>query len=153
LDCTLNLDQNIADDWNELCELEDGLSISVDTISLECSFLNKTLEGITVGMTIENFSECVAQSCEDEIYEIYEIFDTEVYMESIKQQFYSGGLNCYGDDDDNSNDDKLSTGALVGIILGSVVAVVLLALIAYYLFKKSKVSESTEPKESSPPQA
>eukprot|EP00978_Attheya_sp_CCMP212_P030084 scaffold109515_cov34-Attheya_sp.AAC.1 len=70
-------------------------------------------------------------------------------MESIKQQLYSGGFNCYGDDDD----DKLSTGALVGIIVGSVVAVVLLALIAYYLFKKSKVSESTEPKESSPPQA
>eukprot|EP00978_Attheya_sp_CCMP212_P039858 scaffold211356_cov33-Attheya_sp.AAC.1 len=117
----------------------------MDTFSLECSFLNKTLEGITVGMTIENYSECVAQSCEDEIDEI---FYTEVYMESIKQQLYSRGFNCYGDDD-----DTLSTGALVGIIVGSVVAVVLLALIAYYLFKKSKVSESTEPKESSPPQA
>eukprot|EP00978_Attheya_sp_CCMP212_P036260 scaffold163010_cov66-Attheya_sp.AAC.4 len=131
LDCTLNLDQNITNDWNELCELEDGLSVSVDTFSLECSFRDTTLEGITVGMTIENYSECVAQSCEDEIDEI---FDTEVYMESIKQQLYSGGFNCYGDDDD----DKLSTGALVGIIVGSVVAVVLLALILRTIYSRSR---------------
>ncbi len=81
LDCTIHVDQNIADDWIALCEGEDGLSVSVDAFTLECSLLNITMGGITIDMTLENYSECVAKSCDDELDEI---FDTEFYMEWTK---------------------------------------------------------------------
>eukprot|EP00550_Attheya_septentrionalis_P004565 CAMPEP_0198287778 /NCGR_PEP_ID=MMETSP1449-20131203/6484_1 /TAXON_ID=420275 /ORGANISM="Attheya septentrionalis, Strain CCMP2084" /LENGTH=221 /DNA_ID=CAMNT_0043985795 /DNA_START=91 /DNA_END=756 /DNA_ORIENTATION=+ len=107
IDCIL-----IIDDWDEVCTSVDGLPLSVDTFTLRCTDTSQKGYKYNLNMQVENYSDCVAQSCgDDDIEEI--VNGTQNNYEFIKRFLMSEDIDCYNVDERN----QLSTGGVFGLII------------------------------------
>ena len=117
----------IPDDWDEVCTSVDGVPLSIDTFTLRCANGWKGYD-YNLDMKVENYSDCVAQSCgKDDMKEI--VNGTQNNYAFMKRFLLSEGIDCYDVDEGT----QLTTGSVFGITAIVILFFLLLVVCMKYI--------------------